>query len=71
MRLEDQFEWDLDNASASPEQLAEICVADLGLVGEYRTKIAAPGRPPYPWRGGPGRRTAHIFPARSHYRCTV
>ena len=35
MKLEDQFEWDLDNVNASPEQFAEVYGADLGLTGEY------------------------------------
>jgi SWI/SNF-related matrix-associated actin-dependent regulator of chromatin subfamily B protein 1 len=36
MKLEDQFEWDLDNVHASPEQFAEVYGADLGLTGEYK-----------------------------------
>ena len=36
MKLEDQFEWDLDNVNASPEQFAEVYGADLGLTGEYK-----------------------------------
>lgn len=36
MKLEDQFEWDLDNAYASPESFAEIYTQDLGLGGEFR-----------------------------------
>lgn len=35
MKLEDQFEWDLDNIEASPERFAEVYGADLGLTGEY------------------------------------
>jgi SWI/SNF-related matrix-associated actin-dependent regulator of chromatin subfamily B protein 1 len=40
MKLEDQFEWDLDNVDASPEHFAEVYGADLGLTGEYKTAIA-------------------------------
>ena len=35
MKLEDQFEWDLDNVNTSPEQPAEVYGADLSLTGEY------------------------------------
>jgi SWI/SNF-related matrix-associated actin-dependent regulator of chromatin subfamily B protein 1 len=36
MKLEDQFEWDLDNVNVSPEQFAEVYGAELGLIGEYK-----------------------------------
>ncbi|KAJ6591033.1 SNF5-domain-containing protein [Mycena vulgaris] len=40
MKLDDQFEWDLDNVDASPEGFAEIYTKELGLGGEFRTAIA-------------------------------
>ncbi|KAF5352064.1 hypothetical protein D9758_009401 [Tetrapyrgos nigripes] len=40
MKLDDQFEWDLDNPTASPEQFAEVYAQDLGLGGEFKTAIA-------------------------------
>ncbi|KAJ7125094.1 hypothetical protein C8R44DRAFT_703175 [Mycena epipterygia] len=40
MKLDDQFEWDLDNVEASPEDFAEIYAQELGLGGEFRTAIA-------------------------------
>jgi SWI/SNF-related matrix-associated actin-dependent regulator of chromatin subfamily B member 1 len=40
MRLDDQFEWDIDNFKASPEQFAELYAKDLGLNGEFCTAIA-------------------------------
>lgn len=40
MKLEDQFEWDLDSESASPEEFAEVYVQELGLGGEFKTAIA-------------------------------
>ncbi|KIK68324.1 hypothetical protein GYMLUDRAFT_35709 [Collybiopsis luxurians FD-317 M1] len=40
MKLDDQFEWDIDSVKASPEQFAEIYTQDLGLGGEFRTAIA-------------------------------
>ncbi|KAF9530513.1 hypothetical protein CPB83DRAFT_788034 [Crepidotus variabilis] len=40
VKLDDQFEWDLDNTSASPEAFAEVYVKELGLNGEFRTAIA-------------------------------
>ncbi|KAM5536841.1 hypothetical protein V8D89_009559 [Ganoderma adspersum] len=39
-KLEDQFEWDLENIDPTPEQFAEIYCTDLGLGGEFRTSIA-------------------------------
>ncbi|KAI0317974.1 hypothetical protein OF83DRAFT_1163659 [Amylostereum chailletii] len=40
MKLDDQFEWDMENPGASPEQFAEIYARDLGLGGEFKTAIA-------------------------------
>ncbi|KAF8639180.1 hypothetical protein AX17_001667 [Amanita inopinata Kibby_2008] len=40
MKLDDQFEWDLDNPNASPEEFAEIYAQDLGLGGEFKTAMA-------------------------------
>ncbi|KAJ7507204.1 SNF5-domain-containing protein [Mycena galericulata] len=40
IKLDDQFEWDLDNADASPEGFAEIYAKELGLGGEFKTAIA-------------------------------
>ena len=34
-KLEDQFEWDLENTDPTPEQFAEIYCTDLGLSGEF------------------------------------
>ncbi|KAF7362225.1 hypothetical protein MVEN_00568700 [Mycena venus] len=39
IKLDDQFEWDLDNEDASPEEFAEIYAQELGLGGEFRTAI--------------------------------
>lgn len=36
VKLEDQFEWDLDNADPSPERFAEIYAKELGLGGEFK-----------------------------------
>lgn len=36
MKLDDQFEWDLENENASPEDFAEIYAQELGLNGEFR-----------------------------------
>lgn len=36
MKLDDQFEWDIENADPSPEQFAEVYCSDLGLAGEFR-----------------------------------
>ncbi len=36
IKLDDQFEWDLDNADASPEEFAEVYARELGLVGEFK-----------------------------------
>lgn len=35
-KLEDQFEWDLENEDPSPEQFAEIYARELGLGGEFK-----------------------------------
>ncbi|KAH8829126.1 hypothetical protein DL96DRAFT_1596763 [Flagelloscypha sp. PMI_526] len=40
MRLDDQFEWDLENLDASPEGFAEVYCQELGLGGEFKTAIA-------------------------------
>ena len=36
VKLEDQFEWDLENEDATPEQFAEVYSNDLGLAGEFK-----------------------------------
>jgi SWI/SNF-related matrix-associated actin-dependent regulator of chromatin subfamily B protein 1 len=36
MKLDDQFEWDLENVDASPEQFADVYVKELGLGGEFK-----------------------------------
>ncbi|KAJ7164897.1 hypothetical protein C8R46DRAFT_900772 [Mycena filopes] len=40
IKLDDQFEWDLDNGDASPEAFADIYAKELGLGGEFKTAIA-------------------------------
>ncbi|KAH9474828.1 SWI/SNF chromatin-remodeling complex subunit SNF5 [Psilocybe cubensis] len=40
IKLDDQFEWDLDNPNASPEEFAEVYTQELGLGGEFKTAIA-------------------------------
>ncbi|KAF8892911.1 hypothetical protein BD779DRAFT_1467981 [Infundibulicybe gibba] len=40
MKLDDQFEWDLDNTNASPEEFAAVYAKELGLGGEFCTAIA-------------------------------
>lgn len=40
VKLEDQFEWDLDSPDPSPEYFAEIYTMELGLGGEFTTAIA-------------------------------
>lgn len=37
---EDRFEWDLKQTDVSPEEFAEIVVADMGLSLEFKTAIA-------------------------------
>jgi SWI/SNF-related matrix-associated actin-dependent regulator of chromatin subfamily B protein 1 len=39
MKLDDQFEWDLDNTNASPEDFAEVYSQDLGLGGEFKYEL--------------------------------
>ena len=36
MKLDDQFEWDVDNDGASPERFAEVYASELGLAGEFK-----------------------------------
>ena len=36
VKLEDQFEWDLDTPDPSPEYFADIYTKELGLGGEFR-----------------------------------
>lgn len=36
MKLEDQFEWDLENDSVTPEEFSEVYAQDLGLGGEFK-----------------------------------
>ncbi|KAJ3493671.1 hypothetical protein NLJ89_g10962 [Agrocybe chaxingu] len=36
IKLDDQFEWDLDNPDASPEEFAEVYTQELGLGGEFK-----------------------------------
>lgn len=40
IKLDDQFEWDLDNAMASPEEFAEVYTQELGLGGEFKYVFA-------------------------------
>ncbi|KAF5384284.1 hypothetical protein D9615_003252 [Tricholomella constricta] len=40
MKLDDQFEWDLENENASPEEFAGVYAQELGLNGEFTTAIA-------------------------------
>ncbi|KZO99191.1 SNF5-domain-containing protein, partial [Calocera viscosa TUFC12733] len=40
INLTDQFEWDINNSSVTPEQWAESYAADLGLAPEFKTAIA-------------------------------
>jgi SWI/SNF-related matrix-associated actin-dependent regulator of chromatin subfamily B protein 1 len=35
MKLDDQFEWDIESETASPEQFAEVYAKELGLGGEF------------------------------------
>ncbi|KAF8178617.1 hypothetical protein K438DRAFT_1604964 [Mycena galopus ATCC 62051] len=39
IKLDDQFEWDLDSEDASPEDFAENYTQELGLGGEFKTAI--------------------------------
>lgn len=36
IKLDDQFEWDLENEAVTPEEFAEVYVQDLGLGGEFK-----------------------------------
>ena len=36
LKLEDQFEWDIDSPDPSPEHFAEVYAKELGLGGEFR-----------------------------------
>ncbi|KAJ7628439.1 SNF5-domain-containing protein [Roridomyces roridus] len=40
IKLDDQFEWDLENVEASPEAFSVIYAKELGLGGEFKTAIA-------------------------------
>ena len=39
MKLDDQFEWDIENSEPTPEQFADIYSSDLGLAGEFKFVI--------------------------------
>ena len=41
MKLDDQFEWDIENQDSSPEQFAEVYGTDLGLTGEFKYVICS------------------------------
>ena len=41
MKLDDQFEWDLDSADASPEQFADVYTKELGLAGEFKYAVSS------------------------------
>ena len=36
VKLDDQFEWDIENSDPTPEQFAEVYSSDLGLAGEFK-----------------------------------
>jgi len=36
IKLDDQFEWDLDNPITLPEEFAEVYAQELGLSGEFK-----------------------------------
>lgn len=36
MKLEDQFEWDLENDVITPEEFSDVYAQDLGLGGEFK-----------------------------------
>ncbi|KAJ3536080.1 hypothetical protein NMY22_g6197 [Coprinellus aureogranulatus] len=40
MKLDDQFEWDMEATEVTPEEFAEVYAKDLGLGGEFKTAIA-------------------------------
>src|ERR1700761_1614541 len=39
MKLDDQFEWDVNDQTNSPELFAEVYANELGLSGEWKTAI--------------------------------
>lgn len=45
MKLDDQFEWDIENPGASPEQFAEVYARELGLGSEFRSVDTAASLP--------------------------
>lgn len=36
MKLDDQFEWDMESSEVTPEEFAEVYTKDLGLNGEFK-----------------------------------
>ena len=36
VKLEDQFEWDIDSPDPAPEHFAEVYAKELGLSGEFK-----------------------------------
>lgn len=36
MKLDDQFEWDIENPKLTSEQFIEIYNSDLGVAGEFK-----------------------------------
>ncbi|KAJ2914946.1 hypothetical protein MD484_g5439, partial [Candolleomyces efflorescens] len=40
IKLDDQFEWDMENNDVTPEEFAQVYAKDLGLTGEFKTAIA-------------------------------
>jgi len=36
VKLDDQFEWDIEDSAVSPEQFAEVYARELGLGGEFK-----------------------------------
>ena len=36
VKLDDQFEWDLDNPSVPPKEFTEVYTQELGLGGEFK-----------------------------------
>jgi SWI/SNF-related matrix-associated actin-dependent regulator of chromatin subfamily B protein 1 len=36
MKLDNQFEWDMDYDGASPERFAEVYASELGLAGKFK-----------------------------------
>ena len=41
IKLDDQFEWDLDNPTTLPEEFAEVYTQELGLGGEFKYVAAS------------------------------